>query len=111
LDYAKFLQMYLNLGEFNGQRILRESTIDTIMANQEVQPRESTWHQGLAIGVQKADEENPEARGAFFWGGYFNTTYTADPETGTIGILMKQTFGANEPTTQQFNDFVFATSD
>ncbi len=111
LDYAKFLQMYLNLGEFNSQRILRESTIDTIMANQEVQLRESTWHQGLAFGVQKADEENPEARGAFFWGGYFNTTYTADPETGTIGILMKQTFGANEPTTQQFNDFVFATSD
>ncbi len=110
LDYAKFLQMYLNGGMHDGQRILRESTIDTIMANHEVHARESTWHQGLAFGVQKEEVDGSLEPGAFFWGGYFNTTYTADPDSKTIGILMKQTYGANEPTTQQFNDFVFSRS-
>ena len=33
-DYAIFLQMYLNGGSYNGQRILSRSTIATIMQNQ-----------------------------------------------------------------------------
>src|SRR5690606_28142736 len=33
-DYAKFLQMYLNGGIYNGKRILSSQTIQTIMTNQ-----------------------------------------------------------------------------
>jgi CubicO group peptidase (beta-lactamase class C family) len=29
--------------------------------------------------------------GTFGWGGYFNTSYFADPKEGVIGILFKQT--------------------
>jgi CubicO group peptidase (beta-lactamase class C family) len=32
--------------------------------------------------------------GTFDWGGYFNTTYFADPQEKVIGILMKQTQGS-----------------
>jgi len=109
LDYARFLQMYVNGGEFHGQRILQASTVDSVMVNQERHSRESNWYQGLAFGVEKEGSEGVFPSGTFFWGGYFNTTYAADPKSGTIGILMKQTYGANEPTTGQFHSEVFGT--
>jgi len=107
LDYSNFLQMYLNRGEFKGVRLLQESTIDTIMANHELNPREADWYQGLAFGVQKPESEGIFPGGTFFWGGYFNTSYAADPQSKTIGIIMKQTYGVNESTTQKFNESVF----
>lgn len=109
LDYARFLQLYLNRGELEGHRLLEAATVDTIMANHELNPRNATWHQGLAFGVQDAEGEGVFPPGTFFWGGYFNTTYAAHPESQTIGILMKQTYGANEPTTAVFNAAVFGS--
>jgi CubicO group peptidase (beta-lactamase class C family) len=110
LDYAKFLQMYLNKGVFNGHRILLEATVDTIMADHAPGLLENSgWNQGLAFGVQnEAGEANGASpAGTFFWGGYFNTTYAADPSTGTIGIFMKQTYGVNDASSGQFTNLVF----
>jgi CubicO group peptidase (beta-lactamase class C family) len=111
LDYAKFLQMYLNGGTFNGHRIFQEATVDSIMANQEGELREGEgWFQGLAFGVQHevGEAAGGSPAGTFFWGGYFNTTYAADPSTQTIGVLMKQTYGAIDSTSQLFSSLVFA---
>jgi CubicO group peptidase (beta-lactamase class C family) len=105
-DYATFLQMYLNGGELNGVRILSRTTVQTIMRDQ----TGDLWggpekHYGLAFGVVT---EAGLARGGlgglgtFDWGGYFNTQYFADPQEGTIGILMKQTQGANDSTGWKF---------
>jgi len=105
-DYATFLQMYLNGGELNGTRILSRTTLATMMRDQ-VGP---SWgggdkHYGLAFGVVT---EQGEAKGGlgspgtFDWGGYFNTQYFADPQEHLIGILMKQTQGANEETGWKF---------
>ena len=79
------------------------------MANQELNPRESNWYQGLAFGVEKPGSNGVLPPGTFFWGGYFNTTYAADPQSQTIGILMKQTYGANDPTSAQFLSEVFGS--
>ena len=49
--------------------------------------------------------------GTFGWGGYFNTTYFADPKEGIIGILMKQTEGASDDTGAKFGQLVFQTID
>ena len=38
--------------------------------------------------------------GTFGWGGYFSTIYFADPKEKTIGILMKQTQGADSDETE-----------
>lgn len=96
-DYATFLQMYLNGGELNGTRILSRTTVRSIMGNQ----TGDLWgdgleHYGLAFGVVTArgqDAGGEGSEGSFSWGGYFNTTYFADPVEQTIGILMKQTQG------------------
>ena len=113
-DYAKFLQMYLNGGSYNGNQILSPTTIKTIM-----QPQEDDLfggkekHYGLAFGVldedgvAKGGEGSP---GTFDWGGYFNTQYFADPETDVIGIIMKQTQGnTGDDTAWKFRRMVFAS--
>lgn len=94
-DYAKFLQMYLNGGEFNEHRILSPTTIDLIMSNQTFELfGDGNTHHGLAFGVVTSKGFSIGGRGSvgtFDWGGYFNTQYYADPELNIIGILMKQT--------------------
>jgi CubicO group peptidase (beta-lactamase class C family) len=110
-DYATFLQMYLNGGELNGVRILSRTTVKTIMGNQTGDMfGDGLEHIGLAFGVvtgkgQDAGGEGSE--GTFSWGGYFNTSYFADPVEQTIGILMKQTRGpVNDQTGWKFRQMV-----
>jgi CubicO group peptidase (beta-lactamase class C family) len=66
------------------------------MANQNytVWGEDAEWYYGLAFGVlteRGAGKGGQGSIGTFNWGGYFNTSYFADPAEKTIGILMKQT--------------------
>ena len=96
LDYAKFLQMYLNKGELNGVRLLSRTTINVILANHisDLWGEDAGAHYGLAFMVQNqkgGDTGGNGSEGSFSWGGYFNTQYFADPKEQVIGILLKQT--------------------
>ena len=116
LDYAKFLQMYLNGGTYNGVKILSSTTIKTIMSNQVGDLLgDGGKDYGLAFGLV---DENGVAKGGigslgtFDWGGYFNTQYFADPVTKTIGILMKQTQGGTgDQSSWKFRQMVFSAID
>lgn len=95
-DYAKFLQMYLNQGEYNGTRLLSRTTIQIIMANQigDLFGKDPNGVYGLAFQViTETGEGHGESgsEGTFGWGGYFNTQYFADPKEQMIGIILKQT--------------------
>ena len=96
-DYATFLQMYLNMGELNGVRLLSRTTVQFMMANQIGDLfGDSGAYYGLAFGVLDQKGQDMGGRGSigtFDWGGYFNTQYFADPEEQIIGILFKQTQG------------------
>lgn len=113
-DYARFLQMYLNEGSFNGKHILSPTTVRTIMSEQvtDLFGGPENFY-GLAFGMinQKAVTKGGQgSAGTFDWGGYFNTQYFADPETNTIGILMKQTQGdLNDETAWKFRQMVFSS--
>ena len=115
-DYAIFLQMFLNKGEYNGHRLLSRTTVETMMANQ----FGDLWkggpkHYGLAFSVVNADGiafGGEGGLGTFDWGGYFNTQYFADPEEDLVGILMKQTQGASsDQTGWKFRQMTFAAID
>jgi CubicO group peptidase (beta-lactamase class C family) len=93
-DYATFLQMYLGRGQAKGVRVLKEATVDSVMADQAPGLISGPWQQGLAFGV-KSDSAGA---GRFFWSGYFNTQFYADPETQEVVVLMKQTYGLNSDT-------------
>jgi len=112
MDYATFLQMYLNGGELNGVRILSRTTIQSIMGNQteDLFGGGINSYYGLAFGVVTKEGEargGEGSEGTFDWGGYFNTQYFADPKEQTIGILMKQTQGpVNDETGWKFRMLV-----
>ncbi|QGY47538.1 serine hydrolase [Maribellus comscasis] len=116
-DYATFLQMYLNGGEYNGVRILSRKTVDVILSNQ----IGNIWGDnpgsvfGLAFSVETKLSENRGGKGSegtFGWGGYFNTQYFADPKENIIGIIMKQTQNTNEDETEwKFRQLVFQCLD
>src|SRR5690554_6990395 len=115
-DYATFLQMYLNGGEYNGVRLLSRTTVRSIMANQTGElfsgPEE---YYGLAFGVVTPEGEAKGgigSAGTFDWGGYFNTQYFADPAENVVGIIMKQTQGpTNDQTGWKFRQLVFQAID
>jgi CubicO group peptidase (beta-lactamase class C family) len=95
MDYAAFLQMYLNGGELNGTRLLSRTTVNFIMQNQigDLFADPGRYY-GLAFGVINQKGESDGGRGSagtFDWGGYFNTQYFADPQEKVIGVLFKQT--------------------
>ena len=111
-DYATFLQMYLNGGEYNGIRLLSHTTIEAIMGNQigNIWGENPEKVYGLAFSVvtHKGEEKGGmSSEGTFEWGGYFNTQYWADPKEKVIGILMKQTQGpVNDETGWKFRQLV-----
>ncbi|WP_321372452.1 serine hydrolase domain-containing protein [uncultured Draconibacterium sp.] len=115
-DYAVFLQMYLNGGEYNGVRLLSRTTVDLILSNQigEIWGDSDTKF-GLAfelVTVKGQSKGGLGSMGTFNWGGYFNTQYFADPEENVIGIIMKQTQGpVNDVTGWKYRQLVFQTID
>ncbi|NNE71343.1 MAG: beta-lactamase family protein [Rhodothermales bacterium] len=114
LDYATFLQMYLNGGVLGGVRILSRTTIDFMMKNQ-IGDQWGGNHYGLAFGLLNDSQHSQGGRGSigtFDWGGYFNTQYFADPAEGVVGILMKQTQGPiRDDTSWKFRLLVGAAID
>jgi len=111
-DYATFLQMYLNGGEYNGIRLLSRTTIEIIMGNQigTIWGEDPEKVYGLAFSVvtRKGEEKGGmSSEGTFEWSGYFNTQYYADPKEKVIGILFKQTQGpVNDETSWKFRQMV-----
>ncbi|PKD16108.1 serine hydrolase [Salegentibacter salinarum] len=115
-DYAKFLQMYLNGGEYNGTRLLSRKTVDIIMGNQSGEKfNYPNQYYGLSFGIVSETGEiagGQGSAGTFDWGGYFNTQYFADPEEQIIGILLKQTQGnTGDETGWKFRQMLFSAVD
>ena len=108
-DYAKFLSLFLNDGKANGHQIIGKKTCELVYENQ--MPKDVNISHGLAFGVLPQKDLKIGAggsEGTLTWGGYFNTSYFADPEENLIGIIYKQTFGiGNDSTSGRFRELVF----
>jgi CubicO group peptidase (beta-lactamase class C family) len=94
-DYAKFLQMFLNKGEYNGVRLLSRKTVEMILTDQ--LPDLSNEY-GLAFGLETArnDHQSICSIGSFSWSGAFNTHYWADPKERIIGIIYTNIFATQQ---------------
>lgn len=114
-DYATFLQMYLNKGKLNGHRLLSRTTINIILSNQIGDLWGDENFYGLAFGLtgkKGAAKGGNASEGSFWWGGYFNTNYFADPQEDVIGIIMKQTQGLSvDNTTWRFKNLIMQAVD
>jgi CubicO group peptidase (beta-lactamase class C family) len=91
-DYAKFLQMLVNGGTYNGSRILGRKTIELMLTNQLSDKITDMFHFGLGFEVEtlKNDHIRPYSIGSFWWGGAFSTSYWADPKEKMIALIYLQ---------------------
>jgi len=93
-DYAVFLQMLLNGGEYNGRRILSPATVRMITTNQigEVNQGDNKFGLGFSITTARGAAKLGVSEGSFDWGGIFGTTYWVDPKTGIVALLYTQKY-------------------
>jgi CubicO group peptidase (beta-lactamase class C family)/dienelactone hydrolase len=97
-DYAKFCQMLLNKGEFNGRRILKPETV-ALMTTVNRLPPDSGAEKGFqfGLGFELHREKKPVpavSDSAFAWGGLFGTGYIVDPEHELVILFYTNMYGA-----------------
>lgn len=91
-DYAVFMQMLLNGGIYNGHRILSIRTVEMMISGQ-LNPGvfgEDNFGLGFAITSEKSAAKGTRYAGSFSWGGYYGTTYWADPKAHLVCLFMTQ---------------------
>ncbi|MEJ7767811.1 MAG: serine hydrolase domain-containing protein [Chitinophagaceae bacterium] len=93
-DYAIFLQMMLNGGEYNGKRILSRNTVRIMTMNQigELNVGAKKFGLGFSITTEKASAVLPTPVGVFEWGGMFATTYWVDPKEKMVALLYRNIY-------------------
>jgi CubicO group peptidase (beta-lactamase class C family) len=91
-DYAIFLQMLLNKGEYKGKRLLARRTVDLMTTNQigDLNLGRDKFGLGFEITTASGQERLGISEGSFSWGGYFATTYWADPKERLVCLLFLQ---------------------
>jgi CubicO group peptidase (beta-lactamase class C family) len=94
-DYAIFLQMMLNGGEYNGVRLLSRNTVRMMTMNQigDLSLGDRKFGLGFAISTEKSSALMPNREGTFAWGGAFSTTYWVDPKEKMVVLLYMQMWG------------------
>jgi CubicO group peptidase (beta-lactamase class C family) len=100
LDYAKFLQMLLNNGTYNGTKLLSRKTVELMSTNQIGDLTLGGGTQfglGLSILTDKGIFRQLSSAGRLAWGGAFNTTFWIDPKEKMVVVLMTQIY----PTSHQ----------
>lgn len=86
-DYARFLQLFLNKGEFNGKRLLSRKTVELMLTLQTKEPISNQVGLGFGLETENNDHRSIVSLGTFSWGGAFSTSYWADPKEQIIGLF------------------------
>jgi CubicO group peptidase (beta-lactamase class C family) len=100
-DYLRFIQMMLNRGVLDGNRILGSKTVDYITSNHLGKniSRAGPYYlpgPGYGFGLGFAVRENngisawPGSVGEYFWGGYAGTYFWVDPKEDLVVVSMTQ---------------------
>jgi CubicO group peptidase (beta-lactamase class C family) len=110
-DYAKFCQMLLNKGEFNGHRILKPETIKLMITINQL-PEVNSGGKGFQFGLgfelyNELKKPVPAVSNtAFAWGGMYGTQYIIDPENELIALFYIN-MGRHESLYPQFLSKVY----
>lgn len=111
-DYAIFMQMLLNGGVYNGKRILSRRSVELMTTSQLAPGMFWGGQMGLGFGItsEESAAKGPRYAGSFSWGGYYGTTYWADPKAGLVCLfLTQQTPNSHGDVEQKFESLVYAS--
>lgn len=91
-DYAVFMQMLLNGGMYNGKQIISKRSIEMMTSNQTKDGLFGDDYFGLGFSIvsAKGAAKGPRNEGSFGWGGYYGTTYWADPKAKMVCLFLTQ---------------------
>lgn len=109
-DYATFLQMLLNKGEYNGKRLLARRTVELMTTNQigDLNLGRDKFGLGFEITTASGQAKMGISEGSFAWGGYFATTYWADPKEHLVCLIfMQQSPFSHSEITDKFRAMVY----
>jgi CubicO group peptidase (beta-lactamase class C family) len=98
-DYARFLQMLLNGGELDGERLLGRKTVELMttshLADVPFRPGE-----GFGLGFSIVEDVGTRgvlgSAGEYGWGGAYHSTYWVDPAEELIVVYMTQLLPAGD---------------
>jgi CubicO group peptidase (beta-lactamase class C family) len=93
-DYAVFLQMLLNGGTYNGQRILSRNSVRMMTMNQigNISRGPNKFGLGFGITTEEGSAILPTQEGTFEWGGMFATTYWVDPKEKLVALVYRNIY-------------------
>jgi len=118
-DYARFLQMLLNGGILDGQRLLSRKTIE-LMTSDHLGPITGAsdlllpghgFGLGFAVRLEAGIAHVPGSIGQYFWGGLAGTTFWVDPAEQMFALMLIQAPGQRDYYRTLFRDLVYAAFD
>ncbi len=96
MDYAKFMQMLINGGEFNGNRLLSRKSIELMTTNQigdfTVWETKNKFGFGFEIVSREGHALLPSSLNAYGWSGLYLTQFLIDPTEEITAIFLTQLF-------------------
>jgi len=94
MDYARFAQMLLNHGRFNGARLLSRKTVELMTADHlgRIDGPGAGWGFGLGFAVRReaGTPGVPGSLGEYNWSGFGGTVFWIDPKEELIAVWMMQ---------------------
>ncbi|TBO41427.1 serine hydrolase domain-containing protein [Pedobacter kyonggii] len=91
-DYAAFLQLFINKGNYLGKQLLAKHTVDVMTRNQigDISLGDDKFGIGFQLTTAKGSGKLGLSEGSISWGGFFATSYWADPKEKLSGLLFLQ---------------------
>ena len=94
LDYAIFMQMLMNGGEYNGKRILSRASVNMMTVSQfdKINWPDTKMGLGFSINTEKSMASSPLSPGSYSWGGMFSSSFWIDPKEKIVAQLFLSEF-------------------
>lgn len=91
-DYAAFLQLFINQGTYRGKTLLARHTVAMMLKNQigDLFLGDDKFGLGFQLTTAKGSAKLGLSEGSIAWGGFYGTTYWADPKEKLSGLLFIQ---------------------
>lgn len=92
LDYMRFGQMLANKGTLDGQRMLKNETIE-LMTKNHLQEGDHAWDEGMGFGLGFSvlvREDGDPVAGEYGWGGMASTHFWVLPQEELFVVAMSQ---------------------
>lgn len=118
-DYARFLQLMLNRGQLDGERLLSRKTLEWMTADHlgaiaiegDLLAPGHGFGLGVAVRTAPGLAPTPGSVGMYHWSGIGGTTFFVDPREDLYAILLAQAPGQRVHYRNLFRDMVYAALD